>query len=135
MSILLTLVLVANAFVAGLFYADADKPKSFIDYAKRIAFLLIMLSFGAALFIGEFIYDAIINRFWKFLNSQFQIHFFIRFYIYKGYHNLEVDRLYKFNLLSNERYNTNSLSNRVFRYCVRLVNKRNNYTYTKVVLD
>jgi hypothetical protein len=135
MPIILTLVLVANAFVTGLFFADADKPTSFIDYTKRIALLLILLLFGAALFIGEFIYDATVNHIWKFINSKFQIHFFIRFYMRKGYNNLEVDRLYKFNLLANERYNTNSFSDRVFRCCVRLVNKRNNYTYTKVALD
>jgi hypothetical protein len=134
MSILLTLALVANAFVAGFVFADADKPTSFIDYIKRFTLLLILLSFGAGIFIGQFIYDSIIH-FWKFLNSQFQIHFFIRFYLQKGYHNLEVDRLYRFNKLAEERYNTKAFSNMVFRYCVRLVNKRNNYTYTKVALD
>lgn len=87
-------------------------------------------SIGALMFIiaGVWIY-AILTPF-EWLDSHYQIQFPFRYYLGGSKHNfsnLSQDTLAAINYKANKKYISQSISDRIFRKCTRMVNKRNNY--------
>lgn len=65
----------------------------------------------------------------EFLLDTFQVPFFWGFYVLGKFKDVELHILQKQNNIANNRFNTNSIHDRIYRYGVKLINKRNNYTH------
>lgn len=64
---------------------------------------------------------------YKPIERYFQLRFFAMWIFTKKWHNVDENVLYKINWLSKKQ--PNNIRGKLYRYGVRLVNKKNNYTY------
>lgn len=65
----------------------------------------------------------------EFLLETFQVAFFWNFYVLGDFNNVDIHILEKQNNIANNIFNTKSIHDRIYRYGVKLINKRNNYIH------
>jgi hypothetical protein len=118
-----------NLFIAGYNYAEnvnwATKKSE-----KIKAYLLVIASvfLGIAIIVFAFLFG-LLRKTWDYLNGYFQIAFWVDFYLFKKYNNCKKDILDRLNLIATTKKTSNSLRDRIYRKGVKLINKRNNFTY------
>jgi hypothetical protein len=118
-----------NFFIAGYNYAEnvnwatkkSEKIKAYFLVIASVFFGIAIIVF--AVFIG------LLKNIWNYFNGYFQIAFWIDFYLLKKYNNCKKDILDRLNLIATTKKTSNSLRDRLYRKGVRLINKRNNFTY------
>ena len=125
-NLLLTLLLIyisINSFIAGYNYADDFKFRN--DRRGKLlslTWIFLSLLFGTLIY-GIIIIYALINRLLSFINEFFQIRFLFTFYFTKKWDNLEEDKVKEINDFANKK-DKNKLKDRIYIYCVNLLNKR-----------
>lgn len=110
-----------NVFVAGMYFGESRDE---IDGKSD----LLWVVFGcvvAALFGAPVLLFAIARQLWEDHSSALQIRFFISYLFTRKWHNMTEDQLRWMNQTAKEG---NSIRARVWRYGLRLINKRNGYT-------
>jgi hypothetical protein len=117
-----------NAFTAGYFlsyyheHPNYSKIYKFVLYAAAIFILL----WGCLILFGYFLYNTFV-----YIREFFQICFFFNFYFTKKYTNLSEEKLGGMNKVIIEFNNTNTMRDKIIRYCMSLVNKRNGYIHNE----
>ncbi len=123
----------SNTFLAGYYfekqyeYADTLKEKS-ICYVWVFATWL----FGLFIVLFTIIYGLMVEYLFKKLDRIFQIRFLFHYYFTKEWHNVDEGTLYRINKVSLNIRNKNTLKDRIYRYGVKLINKRNSYVYKEM---
>lgn len=118
MRTLLEIYLGINIFIAGIDFENRQSSDSWIVISLG---LLISLLFGALIYVICLIIDGL-----KGLYSYFQLGFFYRYFFTKKYYNVLTEDLETYNDWA-EYWHKNTFQNRLRRYTVKLVNRRNNY--------
>jgi hypothetical protein len=118
-----------NFFIAGYRFAkDVEWASSKSEKNKELLWVAFCLLFGSLFWIIVFTLSTI----WVLLeniDNVFQIRFFVKFYLFGGYYNMEDDNLKRLNRIAYNRKNKKTISSFVLWKACGLVNKRNNYTY------
>jgi hypothetical protein len=116
-----------NTFFAGYIFAGGAKFWNVILTLLFGSFILLWAVVTGSL---QFIYDKI--------NNQFQIYFWFTYLLYPLTHGwkfnneFDIEKLKKLNDFASKKDNK-KLKDRIYKYSVRLINKRNNYTYLTVL--
>ena len=122
-TVLLIIYISINSFIVGFNYANDFLHRN--DTRGKIlslTWILISLLFGTIIY-GVLIIWAFISGLIKFLNEFFQIRFLFTFYFTKKWDSLEEDKVKEINNFANKKDKT-KLRNRIYIYCVNLLNKR-----------
>lgn len=120
--ILLEIYFGLNLFIAGIDYGSRDSSDS------RLVIILatvINLLFSIIIYILQYIVVFI-----KWIVNLFQLNFFFKFLFTKKFNNLSQEKLKEMNNWG-EHWKKKTLTNRLRRLSVKLVNKRNNYNLIK----
>lgn len=127
--ILISLYFVVSAFVAGMYLKDTytDYVDSIKDYPK----FLLMAAVITLLAIPGVIWDEILRRPAIWVAKYFQLKFFWDYFFTKEWNNLEPHQLRRNYNICKVHFNSDSLRDRIYRYCNYLVNKRNSYDPSK----
>lgn len=121
--VILIIYIAINSFIAGFNYANDFLHRN--DTKGKIlslTWILISLLFGTIIY-GVLIIWAFISGLIKFLNEFFQIRFLFTFYFTKKWDNLEEEKVKDINNFASKKDKT-KLRNRIYIYCVNLLNKR-----------
>lgn len=86
---------------------------------KRYLVLATNLFFGLPISLLVVMY-AVINE----IDGYLQIRFFVSYMFTNKHYNVEIEKLEMINQSTKYR-------NKIYKYAVRLLNKRNNYTYSE----
>lgn len=84
---------------------------------------VLCLFVGASLIIVELFVDYMIKP----INNLFQIQFYFNFFILRKYRNDSKENLIVWNRITKNRFASNSLRDRIWRHCMKIRNKANNY--------
>lgn len=121
--ILIKIYVGVNLFFTGYYLADSYKwQKTKSEKITCILWCIGIIFFGCAYIIISLMYIFV----WATLNY-FQAPFWATFYTTKKWNNLEKQQLERINRIATEIRNKNSIKDKIFRCCVALINKRNNY--------
>jgi len=121
---LIAIYFIINAFVAGFFIGNRlDFVDDRAELITLFQFTIFYLFFGTLSMIW-IILLLITEPFRKYMDETFQIQFWFLYVFTKRFDNVSQEYLKKV----NERA---KVKNRIFKYCTKLLNKRNNYTYTE----
>ncbi len=112
--IILEIYIGISLFSAGFMMGQSD---------STLLGTILYLFFGPFLIIGE-----ILKMWLSGLMSLFQVRFFWRFIILGKYRDESVESLKKFNDSVKKYNSSDSLKDRIYRLCTRMINKRNNYS-------
>ncbi len=105
---------IINAFVVGTYWDE---------YSNNRLLLLFPAFFAVPLGIVGILLG-ILKRIYDF----YQIGFFIEFYFTKKWNNFTPEKLLQINSNTKIYFNENTLKHKIYRFCIHLVNKRNNYS-------
>ena len=105
-----------NLFLAGIQFDNIDVD---VSRFKRIGEFILLLLFGVLFII---VIDLMVRPV-KYLISYLQLKFFWKFIIQRQFRNLTNEELERVNVASNRR--GNSIRDRIYKYCTKLVNKKN----------
>lgn len=88
----------------------------------------LMIILFACIYIPIVFIITIIISLLNYINDTFQISFWFHFYFTKSFDNIEKNQL---ELLNNHvlKKQKNNTKDKVYRYCVSLINKKNNYIH------
>ncbi len=118
-----------NFFIAGYNYSEnvnwATNKK---DINKAYLLVLFSVFLGLAFIAGAALLLPL-KKFWDYCNAFFQIAFWFDFYVLNKYNNMNLEDLERVNRIGYLK-NTNSFKHKVYRLGVKLINKRNKYTYS-----
>lgn len=120
---------IINSFLAGYYLSDVYRYQDKI-FSKLvcIAICFFHLSLAIPYNILWFIW-MLLSELWKLIDNTFQVQFFFNYHFTKKYDNLEIHQLSTINRVTKNRFNSKSLSNRIYRYGTTLINKRNSFVY------
>lgn len=128
MTYLIYIYFAINLFSAGYYFAEkVGWAQGTTEKIMAYGQVLLMVLFGS-LVIGAGAIMALGWLCWDYLNKTFQLTFWFSFYLTGKYSNLNEDKLYRVNQWA-KMFNSSSLKHRIARYCQRLINARNNYTF------
>ncbi len=127
----ITIFISINMFFAGYYLSDNYKwADTKIDKISCILWCVGTMFCGCIYILLCTIY-ALCSLIYNKINEHIQVYFFVTFLFTKRWHNLEKHRLQKINRISINVRNTQNIKDRIYRYCIRLINKRNNYVYNE----
>lgn len=112
-----------NAFMAGV---SLGKSHGFGETKKER--IITILSIVVALFAA--VPFNIIAWTWeglKALDHHFQLRFFWQYWFTKRWDFIREDELKRRNNITRTHFNGKSIHNRMYRYCMRLINRRNGF--------
>jgi hypothetical protein len=116
-----------NLFLAGYYLADNYGWAK--NNREKVAYILTCIT---TIFLGVFIVAFyFLQGLFKSINDYFQIRFWFNFYLMGSYGGLKEGVLQSLNRVTKNTRNKNTLRNKIYRKCVELINKRNNYTPTE----
>jgi len=108
-----------NIFLAGSFTcAHYTRTRNLSDFWIQFA---ITLTLGFA-----YLFLSSLNSIWHYFDRIFQLTFFWHFFVMEDYHGLKLDALKYFETQLAYR-KSNSIQDRIFRYSIKLIFKRNMY--------
>jgi hypothetical protein len=110
--------LMANCFFAGYLFAE-DSP-----YYNVILAIL----FGCFIIIFAALWG-FVNSVRDLLNHHFQLSFWFTYYLGNGWKNLDKEKLEDLNQFAEKSKHRKELRYRIYRKCVELTNKANNYKH------
>ncbi len=113
-----------NIFIAGINYEQSKND----TLPVKVLSLLLALLVGSLIQLVVLIIDLSLVI-WEWITVNTQIKFFVLFYFTKKFNNLKEEDLERVSnsVLLNEE---SGWKNKILKYSVRLVNDRNNYTFT-----
>lgn len=122
----------SNFFIAGYYFAKqyysndelADKIKSYL-------WAVVTCCFGLIIAISVLLYACVAHLLEK-LDGVFQLRFLLHYFVLNKWHNTETETLQRINHICTTAKTKNTIKDRIYRYSVGLINKRNNYTYQVV---
>ena len=123
---LITYFLVNFFLVGGYFFSRVNEVSHKRQAVSLNIATLLLLVIATPMAILSQIYYVVIKR----VDEIFQITFFLKFLFTNRYDNMEEYILKRFNRLASAK-NKDKLSDRIYIYGVRLMNKRNNYVYVE----
>jgi hypothetical protein len=106
-----------NTFIAGMFFQEERKFTK--KWHLAISTLEILL-FGGIYFVWSNVLSPLI----KLIDNTFQIRFLFKFFVLGAYRNTDKELLEKLNKRFN-RSRPRGIRQRLEKYCMNLVNKRN----------
>ena len=116
-----------NFFLAGVAYAEDVKwARTREEKIKAYSLVLLMLVVGVIFSIIAILYSTASNALY-FIDSYIQLQFWFTYWFNSKFYDLEPDMLEQMNKLSESK-DKDTFKHRHFRYCTKLINKRNNYT-------
>lgn len=121
----------ANLFFAGYYLADNYKFQD--TTTEKIMCLLwcfATMIFGCAYVAISLIWGLFSGVFQK-VNGVLQVSFWFSYCFTKKWHNLEKHKLERINRITINVRNKNTIKDKIYRYCTKLINKRNNYTHVE----
>ena len=132
MKIALGIYLLFSAYQCGSFYEEnyINVPKSVKGKFKWLLAFLFFYSCMGAIVIIDFILRSL-NWIWKGIGVYTQINFFWQFYFTKKWKDISDETLKSLNEFIKNYPNPDSWKTKLQRKCLQMINKRNNYTYTK----
>ena len=114
-----------NCFIAGWLIGEGMPYKSIKEYLKIALVLIVLLVAALPLFSFEGIYDRVIRP----LSITLQLDFWWRYFFTTSLYNLKEEELAQMNASTILYRSKNTITDRIYRYCTELVNKRNNYIH------
>lgn len=117
---ILYIIFCFNCFIAGVTYVRSEDESMF----DRLTYVVAALSIGWLIIF----YLLLIEPVLEYLEETFQVKFWFSYLFTRKYYKLPIEKLEEVNLAVNRIHTTSSLKDRVFRFCIRLINKRNTYT-------
>ena len=84
---------------------------------------LLFFLFGVPIFLCVLVYQLV-----RYVDEEFQVWFFVC-YTFGGWRNMGADELEKVNGVAAKSRTSTSRRDRIFRYCVGLINRRNGYEH------
>lgn len=119
-----------NLFGAGCYLGDNYKWSQ-TQHEKTLCILgsVLILVVGLPWLILAIIWGFCVKWFNE-LNMIFQLTFWIPFFFTKRYNNLKKSKLEALNKAAMQKSQI-TLKGKIFKYCVGLINTRNNYTYVE----
>jgi len=126
--IILKIYIGINLFFAGYYLADDHRWAS-TNKQKIICIIwcLLTIGFGVIYVLLNLIW-VIISELFNKIDETFQIAFWFQYYLTEKYNNIEINTLEKLNWVAVNYRNKNAIKDRIYRYGLNLINKRNNYT-------
>lgn len=113
---LLCIYFLINGFFAGYIFNDDSPWYNVVTASLFGCFILLYLPID---YIAKETIDF------------FQLKFWWSYLFTHGWRDLDKEKLHDLNV-STKKYNTsNSVKDKIFRYCIELINNRNNYTYSR----
>lgn len=113
-----------NIFISGYLYGkDTEWWSIAIAIPLGLPIFICLLIYGVLCYIGEWI------------DSFLQLRFWCRYHFGDGFYKLDKDRLTEMNELTIKFRSSDSLRNKIYRYCMRLINKRNNYFHSVKITE
>jgi hypothetical protein len=113
-----------SLFIGGMISAkeweDIDSAKEFVRF---VGASLIFSVIG----IPALLWDNVIPAFTQLIKT-LQLKFLYYFFFTKMFTNMDKEKLSGLNHNAKYHFNKKTLHNAIYRYCVKMVNKRNNYT-------
>lgn len=120
----------ANLFFAGYYLANKYRWKRNLnEKIICIIWCILTIFFGIPYIILCFVWAIISVLFGK-LDMLFQLRFFAEYFFTNRWENLDKSKLERLNKVSNNKDNL-KFRNIVFKFCVRLANRKNNYVYVQ----
>jgi len=115
-----------NLFFSGIYFGGKYKwNETKAEKVYDIIVTILLIFFG----LPSVLYSLIpFNK----INQIIPIKFLFYFYFTKRYNNIEKHKLSWNTRVCLNNKNTNSIQDRVYRYCVKMVNKRNNYVHEEL---
>jgi sRNA-binding regulator protein Hfq len=113
MTILILIYFFINTFTAGWCLAN--------EY-KRSALILVFL------FAVPYLLYFAITELYSFVHEYLQLGFYWGYYIKNGFRKMDRGTIKEVNMYARQSKNTNKLNHIIYRHCIKLLNKRNNYT-------
>jgi hypothetical protein len=124
----------ANLFFAGYYLADNYQWQD-TKTEKIICILWVIATvFFGLIYICFVPIIALIIVGLEMLNEYFQITFWFTFYLTKKWNKFDTEKLRQLNVAANKKTDK-TLKERIYKRCVRLLNKRNNYTYVEQEIE
>ena len=132
MKIALAIYLLFSFFQAGVIYGEDgwDIPNSIKNRFRWLLALIFSLLFMGLFVIVDFIWEAL-KWIWKEVNAYTQISFYWSFYLTKKWNGLSDDELKSLNEFVGTFPNQDSWKVKLQRKGLKMINRRNNYTYRK----
>lgn len=120
-----------NMFIAGFYYCELKRDiRTIRDYFWLVIVLLIAALFALPIYILHDILYLSIKRVCIAIDNRFQISFLFAFYFTKEFDKLEKYKLERIGRICENHFNKNTIHDRIYRHCARMIFKRNNFTYT-----
>ena len=124
--------LIINFLIFGVQIGEDNGKWRVEDKGLFILFIqgFLMIPFGLIIFLifkSHILYTMI--RDW--LNTMFQIEFWFEFYFTLKQEDLSVSKLQAYNKKTEEVFNKDTFSHRMFKRCVKALNKRHSFIYFK----
>lgn len=124
-TLLLVIYFSINSFFTGRSYQDD------LQYDTRGWIVFCMMIFGFLFALPVLLIYFLQERWFSFvgLAEQYQVKFFFLYFFTGQTYNVDTGKLYDLNMQVKYYRTTKSLKDRVYRKVIRMLNKRNNYTF------
>jgi hypothetical protein len=120
-----------NAFICGFNFArQYNNSDTLKEKISAYIWAVLTMFFGVIMVVAIFIYALFAWLFGK-LDGVFQFRFLFHYFVLNRWYNVEEGTLIRINQHSINK-NKNTLKHRIYRYSVKLINKRNNYIYQEL---
>lgn len=124
MNIIISVYFSINCLIAGFYLADEVKwQREKPDKIYTLGIFILAIFFAVPWLLLSFGFEVFKRYFW----DLFQFGFFFTYVFTKKFKALEEEKLDAMHVLTKKHFNKNTLRHRIYRYCTRLVEKRNNY--------
>jgi hypothetical protein len=97
--------------------------------AGRAAYynVILALLFGVFFLIYTVLAVLLVDIIWKNVNKYFQLQFFWDYHFRNSFSKMKVHDIKKLNDFCRKSKSTNRQNHIIYRYCISLINRRNNY--------
>lgn len=120
---------IANAFIAGMHVNKMNIPN--VTWKIKIRCILkaiLWFLFGLGIYVGIMLYLIIKSPINKLLVT-FQVQFFLSLWFTDKWENIPRYKLVRANMIAMNKMTNNSIGDRMYHKCVKIVNRLNNYQY------
>lgn len=108
-----------NSFFAG-----------WLSYGRARWYTIIMaLLFGVLFLIYTVLMTILVDVIWKAINEYFQLGFFWQYHFGHGFRGWKPHDIKKLNDYARKAKASRRPDHYIYRYCISLINERNNYKY------
>lgn len=129
MRTILEVIACVNCFIAGAHYSSkVGWANDRSEKITEILFVFLSLFFGVIYYALFYLLAIAI---WMKLDGIFQLSFWFTWLFTTKWERLEKNNLRRINRIAVNKRNGKGFKDRHYRYCLKLINKVNNYTYSQ----